>query len=59
MSNRELVFEVANKVANKLPEDNPLEDIQREIAFVAGVKETIAESNRGAREFRWMKRGDS
>ncbi len=43
MSNRELVIDLVNK----LPADTPLEDIVREIEFVAGVKEAIAESDRG------------
>ena len=43
MSNRELVIEIANK----LPADTPVDDILREIAFVAGVKEGIAASDRG------------
>ena len=43
MSNRELVIDLVNK----LPADTPLEDIMREIAFVAGVNEAIAESDRG------------
>jgi hypothetical protein len=43
MSNRELVIDLINK----LPEDTPLADIAREIEFVAGVNEAIAESDRG------------
>jgi predicted transcriptional regulator len=43
MSNRELVIDLINK----LPEDMPLKDIAREIEFVAGVKEAIAEADRG------------
>jgi len=43
MSNRELVIDLVNK----LPEDTPLENIVREIEFVAGVKEAIAQSDRG------------
>lgn len=34
MSNREIVIELLSK----LPEDTPLEDIAREIEFLAGVK---------------------
>lgn len=43
MSNRELVIDLVKK----LPEDMPLTDIAREIEFVAGVKEAIAEADRG------------
>jgi hypothetical protein len=43
MSNRELVIDLINK----LPEDTSLENIVREIEFVAGVKEAIAQSDRG------------
>jgi len=43
MSNRELVIDLINK----LPENTPLQDIAREIEFVAGVKEAIAQSDRG------------
>jgi hypothetical protein len=43
MSNRELVIDLINK----LPADTPLQDIAREIEFVAGVKEAIAQSDRG------------
>lgn len=43
MSNRELVIDLVNK----LPADTPLEDIMREIAFVAGVREAIGASDRG------------
>ncbi len=43
MSNRELVIDLINK----LPADTPLHDIAREIEFVAGIKEAIAESERG------------
>jgi len=40
MSNRELVIDLINK----LPADTPLQDIAREIEFVAGVKEAIAQA---------------
>ncbi len=43
MSNRELVIDLINT----LPENTPLQDIAREIEFVAGVKEAIAQSDRG------------
>ena len=43
MSNRELVIDLINK----LPADTPLHHIAREIEFIAGVKEAIAESDRG------------
>ena len=43
MSNRELVIDLLNK----MPEDAPLEEIIERIAFVAGVKEGIAQSERG------------
>jgi predicted transcriptional regulator len=43
MSNRELVIDLVSK----LPEDASMEDILEEIRFVAGVKEAIAESDRG------------
>jgi hypothetical protein len=43
MSNRDLVIDLINK----LPADTPLQDIAREIEFVAGVKEAIAQSDRG------------
>ena len=42
MSNRELVIDLINK----LPADTPLQDMAREIEFVAGVKEALAESDR-------------
>jgi len=42
MSNRELVIDLLSK----MPEDAPLGDIVREIEFVAGVKEAIAQSDR-------------
>ena len=43
MSNRELVIDLINK----LPADTSLHDIAREIEFVAGVKEGLAQSERG------------
>jgi hypothetical protein len=43
MNNRELVIDLINK----LPKDTPLQDMAREIEFVAGVKEAIAQSDRG------------
>jgi len=43
MSNRELVIDLVKK----LPEDTSLENIVREIEFVAGVKEAIAQADRG------------
>ena len=43
MSNRELVIDLVNK----LPADMPLEDIAREIEFIAGVKQGLAEAERG------------
>ncbi|MCE0522223.1 MAG: hypothetical protein LV480_04860 [Methylacidiphilales bacterium] len=43
MSNRELVIDLINK----LPADTPLSDIAREIEFVAGVREAIAQSDQG------------
>ncbi len=42
MSNRELVIDLVKK----LPEDTSLEDIVREIEFIAGVREAIAQSDR-------------
>ena len=42
MSNRELVIDLVNK----LPADTPLEDIVREIEFVAGIKQGLAEARR-------------
>jgi hypothetical protein len=42
MSNRELVIDLINK----LPADTSLQDIAREIEFVAGVNEAIAQSDR-------------
>ena len=43
MSNRELVIELLNK----LPEDTPLAEMAREIEFVAGICEGLAEADRG------------
>jgi hypothetical protein len=43
MSNRELVIDLVNK----LPENTPLEDIAKQIRFVAGVNEALEESKRG------------
>jgi predicted transcriptional regulator len=43
MSNRELVIDLVRK----LPEDAPLEDIIEKIAFIAGVREGLAEADRG------------
>jgi hypothetical protein len=42
MSNRELVIDLVNK----LPADTPLEDIVREIEFVAGIKQGVSEAKR-------------
>jgi hypothetical protein len=42
MSNRELVIDLVNK----LPADTSLQNIAREIEFVAGVNEAIAQSDR-------------
>lgn len=42
MSNRELVIELVNK----LPEDTPLEDIVRQIEFLAGIQEGVAQAKR-------------
>ena len=42
MSNRELVI----NLVNKLPADTPLKDIVREIEFVAGIKQGVAEAKR-------------
>jgi hypothetical protein len=42
MSNRELVIDLVNK----LPADTPLEDIVREIKFVAGIKQGVSEAKR-------------
>jgi len=43
MSNRELVIDLVNK----LPADTSLEDIVRKIEFVAGIKQGLAQSERG------------
>jgi len=43
MSNRELVLDVLNQ----LPADTSIEDIIERIAFVAGVREGLAEADRG------------
>ena len=43
MSNRELVIDRVNK----LPEDMPLEDTARQIEFIAGVREGLAEEEKG------------
>jgi predicted transcriptional regulator len=43
MSNRELVIDLINK----LPEDTPLTEIAREIEFVAGIREALAQADRG------------
>jgi hypothetical protein len=42
MSNRELVIDLVNK----LPANTPLEDIVREIEFVAGIKQGVSEAKR-------------
>ena len=42
MSNRELVIDLVNK----LPAVTPLEDIVREIEFVAGIKQGVSEAKR-------------
>jgi hypothetical protein len=42
MSNRELVIDLVKK----LPEDTPLEEIVRQIEFVAGIKEGLDQSER-------------
>jgi hypothetical protein len=42
MSNRELVIDLINK----LPEETPLQDMAREIEFVAGIKPGVAEATR-------------
>jgi hypothetical protein len=44
MSNRELVIDLVNK----LPADTPLEDIVREIEFVAGIKQGVSEAKQRA-----------
>jgi predicted transcriptional regulator len=43
MSNRELVIDVVNK----LPENTPLKDIIRELAFIDGINEALAQSEAG------------
>jgi predicted transcriptional regulator len=43
MSNRELVIDLVQR----FPEDTPLLDIAHEIEFIAGVKEALAEADRG------------
>jgi predicted transcriptional regulator len=43
MSNRELVIDLVTR----LPEDTPLEEIMREIEFIAGVREGLAQAERG------------
>ncbi len=43
MSNRELVIDVVNK----LPENTPLKEIIRELAYIDGVNEALAQSDRG------------
>ncbi len=43
MSNRELVIDLVNK----LPEDVSLDEIVRKIAFISGVNEGLAQSERG------------
>ena len=45
MSNREIVIDLIQK----LPEDTSLHDIAREIEFVAGVRQGLAEIDRGER----------
>jgi hypothetical protein len=42
MSNREIVIDLVNK----LPADTSLEDIVRQIEFVAGIKQGVAEAKR-------------
>jgi hypothetical protein len=42
MSNREFVIDLVKK----LPADTPLEDIVREIEFVAGIQQGVAEAKR-------------
>jgi predicted transcriptional regulator len=42
MSNRELVIDLVTK----LPEDTSLEEIARQIEFIAGVKEGLEQSDR-------------
>ena len=43
MSNRELVLDLVSK----LPEDASMDEIVEKIAFVRGVQEGLAESDRG------------
>ena len=43
MSNREIAIDLINK----LPEDASLQDIAREIEFVAGVREGFEQMERG------------
>ena len=43
MSNRELVIDLIQK----LPENTPLQDIAREIEFIAGVRAAREEAARG------------
>jgi hypothetical protein len=43
MSNREIAIDLINK----LPEDTSLQDIAREIEFVAGVREGFEQLERG------------
>lgn len=43
MSNRDLVIDMVSK----LPEDTPLEEIAREIEFLAGLREARAQARRG------------
>ena len=43
MSNRELVIDLVNK----LPEDASLEEIIRKIELIAGLRDALAESERG------------
>lgn len=43
MSNRELVIDLVTR----LPENTPLTEIVREIEFIAGVREGLAQAERG------------
>jgi predicted transcriptional regulator len=43
MSNRELVIDLVTK----LPEDTPLEEIARQLEFIAGIREGLEEEERG------------
>ena len=45
MSNREIAIDLIRK----LPEDTSLHDMAREIEFVAGVRQGLAEIDRGER----------